>query len=85
MAETGFQRRLIEEVQHFPTALPGLAAAEQGFLDKSSTSQAMLTDDEYDRGMHRLRSDIEAANAAGNELQLSADLALFATKGWLIE
>lgn len=60
MAETGFQRCLTEEVLHFPTALPGLAAAKQGFLDKSSTSQAMLTDDEYDRGMHRLRSDIEA-------------------------
>jgi SAM-dependent methyltransferase len=84
MTEAGFERCMTQEVQHLESALPSRAAAESGLFDKRSTSQlTALTDDECERGMHRLRRDIERANEQGSELVLTTDLTLVATIGWL--
>jgi hypothetical protein len=58
------------------------AAIEQGHLEKDVTSQlAVLSDQEYQRGVDRIRRALEAAEARGKSLYLSADLRLYATFG----
>jgi SAM-dependent methyltransferase len=70
------------EVQHLPVALSARAAIEQGRLRKGATSQlAVLTDEEYQRGVERIRSALELAEARGDSLCLNADLRLHATFG----
>ena len=70
------------EVQHLPVRLSARAALEQGRLCKGATSQlAVLTDDEYQRGVERIRSAVESAEALGDSLSLTADLRLYATFG----
>ena len=70
------------EVQHLPVRLPARAALEQGRLDKGGKSQlAVLTDEEYQRGVDRIRRALESAEARGESLHLSADLRLYATFG----
>jgi hypothetical protein len=41
----------------------------------------MLTDEEYERGMARIRKDAALAEARGDTLQLMADLRLYGTSG----
>jgi ubiquinone/menaquinone biosynthesis C-methylase UbiE len=70
------------EIQHLPVRLSARAAIEQGRLDKGVTSQlSVLTDEEYQRGIDRIRGALEAAEARGESLYLSADLRLYATRG----
>ena len=70
------------EVQHLPVRLSARAAIERGRLRKGATSQlAVLTDDEYQRGLERIRSALESAEARGESLGLNADLRLHATFG----
>lgn len=70
------------EVQHLPVRLPAREAIAQGRLDKGVTSQlAVLTDQEYQRGVERIRTALESAEAWGESLHLSADLRLYATFG----
>ena len=70
------------EVQHLPVALSARAAIEQGRLRKGATSQlAVLTDEEYQRGVERIRRAVESAEALGESLCLNADLRLHATFG----
>jgi SAM-dependent methyltransferase len=70
------------EVQHLPVRLSARAAIEQGRLEKGVTSQlAVLTDEDYQRGMERVRRALESAEARGQSLYLSADLRLYATFG----
>ena len=70
------------EVQHLPVRLSARAAIEQGRLDKGVTSQlAVLPDDEYQRGVERIRRALESAEALGESLWLTADLRLYATCG----
>ena len=57
---------------------------ERGQLDKTFTSQlTILTDEEYQEGINRIRQDIEAAEVRGEQLDLVGDLRLFATIGWV--
>ena len=59
----------------------GIEAIANGIVDPSFTSQlTVLSEDEYQRGVKRMR---EANDAAGGELQLVADFRLYATIGWL--
>ena len=70
------------EVQHLPVRLSARSAIEQGRLSKGATSQlAVLTDEEYQRGVERIRSAVESAEALGDSLSLTADLRLYATFG----
>jgi ubiquinone/menaquinone biosynthesis C-methylase UbiE len=70
------------EVQHLPVRLAPRAALEQGRLDRSATSQlSLLSDEEYQRGLDRIRRDIAAAEAGGTSFDLTVDLRLYATTG----
>ena len=83
MLASGFCRCETVEAQHIPFGFTGREAMERGQLDKTFTSQlTVLTDEEYERGINRIRQDIEAAEARGEQLDLVADLRLYATVGW---
>lgn len=83
MKRCGFTRCEITEVEHIQSRRPAKFAAEQGFIDRGYTSQlAILSDEEYTAGLHRLNKSIEEANAAGEDLLLIADLRLYAVLGW---
>ena len=70
------------EVQHLPARLSARTAIEQGRLDKGATSQlSVLTDEQYQQGISRIRKGIESAEALGESLDLTADLRLYATFG----
>jgi ubiquinone/menaquinone biosynthesis C-methylase UbiE len=72
------------EVQHSPVRLSARAALEQGRLDKNVTSQlAVLPDEDYQRGIARIRRAAELADDLGEPLWLIADLRLYATFGWV--
>ncbi|MCA1559707.1 MAG: hypothetical protein LC804_05360 [Acidobacteria bacterium] len=70
------------EVQHMPGRLSARAALEQGRLDQSATSQlSVLTNEQYQQGIDRIRKGIESAEARGGALYLTAALRVYATFG----
>ena len=82
MEAAGFANCVTREVQHLPSKLPAREAIDQGRLDRTATSQlGMLTDEQYQRGLDRIRREIESAEADDRILYLSADLRLYATIG----
>jgi SAM-dependent methyltransferase len=83
---SGFGFRDIEttEAQHFDLHQPALEALEQGRLDKNQSSQlALLSDEEYERGIARMRREIEEAASRGDAFMIVSRLRLYATVGWL--
>ena len=55
-----------------------------GVIDRSFTSQlTVLTDEEFSRGVERIRQADVGRRAAGGALQLVADFHLYATVGWI--
>jgi cyclopropane fatty-acyl-phospholipid synthase-like methyltransferase len=84
MREARFSNVRTHEVQHLSTHLAATTAFEEGRLDRDATSQlAILSDEQYQRGMNRIHRAIESAEASGETLYLSADLRLYATYGWV--
>ena len=82
MEAAEFSDCVTREVQHMPIRLSARAAIEQGRLDRTATSQlAILTEEQYRRGIDRIRRDMESAEANGSTLYLTADLRLYATIG----
>jgi hypothetical protein len=82
MHAAGFVDCVTLEVQHLPLRLLAQTAIEQGRLAKDATSQlSVLTDEQYQHGLDRIRKDIEAANARGESLYVTVDLRLYATSG----
>ena len=82
MHAAGFIDCATFEVQHLPVQLLARPAIEQGRLEKAATSQlSLLTDEQYDHGIDRIRTAIESAEARGEALYLTADLRLYATVG----
>lgn len=80
MTEAGFKDCTTQEVEHWVSRMPAREALKQGRLDQAVTSQlSVLTDDEYGRGMERIRRDMERAEQAGQTLFLTTDLRLYAT------
>jgi ubiquinone/menaquinone biosynthesis C-methylase UbiE len=70
-----------DRIEALYPASEGLAAGPDGPVARSFTSQlTVLSDEEFNRGVERIRL---ANEAAGNELQLVADFRLYATVGWL--
>jgi ubiquinone/menaquinone biosynthesis C-methylase UbiE len=84
MERLGYTRVRTSEVQHSPVRLSARAAIEQGRLEKNATSQlAVLSDEDYQHGVARIRRALESAEALGESLWLTADLRLYATSGSL--
>jgi SAM-dependent methyltransferase len=81
MTSAGFERCETREIQHLPRSLRLTEAEREGFLSRTSGSQLLvISDEEYERGLARIRAD--AANAP-DELVLHADLRLYGTTGRL--
>jgi len=82
MRHAGFVDCVTREVQHLPVRLVAREALDQRRLEKSATSQLLvLTDAQYERGLDRICTAIESAEARGEILYLTADLRLYATFG----
>jgi ubiquinone/menaquinone biosynthesis C-methylase UbiE len=82
MMDVGFVDVRTFLVQHSPARLSARAALEEGRLARHMTSQlAVLTDEQYQHGIDRIRQAVDAADAQGNELNLIADLRLYGTYG----
>ncbi len=82
MHAAAFVDCVTREVQHLPLGLSARTAFEQGRLDKGATSQlSVLTDEQYQQGIDRIRRGIASAEARGESLYLAADLRLYATFG----
>jgi ubiquinone/menaquinone biosynthesis C-methylase UbiE len=82
MDEAGFVDCVTRGVQHWTSRVDARVAAGQGRLDRNANSQLrILTEEEYRRGLARIQAAIEAADAQGASLILTADLRLYATLG----
>ena len=82
MMEAGFESCITREVEHWIIRLPAREILKQGRLDKTATSQlAVLTDEQYRRGIQRINADIDRAEEKGETLSLSSDLRLYETTG----
>ena len=81
MALAGFAWTESMEAEHVEVVRPASEALANGIVDPAFTSQlTVLSSTEFDRGAERLR---QANDAAGGELQLVADVRLYATIGWV--
>ena len=81
LALAGFDWTESMEADHIEVIRPASEALASGVVDAGFTSQlSVLSDEEYRRGVTRLRA---ANEAAGGELQLVADFRLYATAGWV--
>ena len=86
MRQAGFEDCRTQSVEHWTYRLPAHEILKQGRLDRAATSQlSILMEAEYQRGMERIRADMEHAEAKGETLFLSADLRLCGTSGSVIE
>ena len=82
LAASGFDSCATRVAQHLPAKEPFRRARARGMLDRSSTSQLMVIDDEaYERGIAGMEAAQEALGEA--DLMLCADLRLYATTAWL--
>ena len=81
LVRAGFSAAESSEADHIEVVQLASEAFANRIIDRTFTSQlTVLTDDEFDAGIQRIR----AADAdAGGELRLVADFHLFATIGWL--
>jgi ubiquinone/menaquinone biosynthesis C-methylase UbiE len=81
MALAGFAWTESMEAEHMEIVYPASEALANGIVDAAFTSQlTVLSDGEFQRGVDRLR---KANEDAGGELQLVADVRLYATVGWV--
>jgi SAM-dependent methyltransferase len=70
-----------DHIEILHSAGEALAAGSAGPIDRGFTSQlTVLSEEEFQRGVDRLRA---ANEAAGGQLQLVADFRLYATVGWV--
>jgi ubiquinone/menaquinone biosynthesis C-methylase UbiE len=81
MALAGFAWTESMEADHIELVQPATEALAHGIVDPAFTSQlTVLSGEEFERGVDRLR---QANDRAGGELQLVADIRLYATIGWM--
>jgi ubiquinone/menaquinone biosynthesis C-methylase UbiE len=77
----GFATAESYEADHVEALTPASEALTSGLVDRAYTSQlTVLTDEEFDRGVARIRA---ADQDGGGALQLVTDFRLYATIGWL--
>jgi ubiquinone/menaquinone biosynthesis C-methylase UbiE len=83
MTAAGLEDCRTEIAQYLPAARGARRTLDRGDALKASTSQlAILTDDEFQRGVQRIQEDILTAARRGQDLLLLSDLRLYATTGW---
>ena len=76
----GFTDVHTREVQHLPARLSARSALDDGTLAKHTRSQlALLSDDQYEEGLDRIRMALRDADTRGETLTLTADLRLYGT------
>jgi ubiquinone/menaquinone biosynthesis C-methylase UbiE len=81
MAHAGFAWADSHEADRIEAVRTFAEATKNGMIARSFTSQlTVLSDDEFNQGVERLRA---ADAAAGGELQLVSDFKLYATVGWV--
>ena len=79
LTQAGFAWTESFEADRIEAVTPASEALANGVVDRAYTSQlALLTDDELDAGVKRIR---DANEAAGGQLDLVTDFRLFATVG----
>jgi ubiquinone/menaquinone biosynthesis C-methylase UbiE len=84
MAENGLTDCSTVEAQHMQICMPARKALDNGRLAKTSTSQlALLSDEEYIRGIDQIRSDIQKSEEDEKVLHIGLDLRIYATTGWV--
>jgi ubiquinone/menaquinone biosynthesis C-methylase UbiE len=84
LAKAGFSWAESYEIQVFEHAMPARQAFARGLVARSFTSQlAVLTDEEFEAGVSRLREAMAAAERGDGELMLSSELHFYATTGWI--
>jgi ubiquinone/menaquinone biosynthesis C-methylase UbiE len=72
------------EVEVFEHVVSAADAFERGLVSRHFSSQlAVLSDEEFDAGVTRIRDGMAEATREGRELMLASELHLFATTGWL--
>jgi len=82
MRVAGFADCTTQEVEYWSSRVPAREAFAQGRLEKAATSQlSVLTDEEYEQGIRRIREDMERLEENGQTLFLTIDLRLYATSG----
>lgn len=82
LAAAGFVDCRTDIAEHILQSVPAREALERGLLAKHVTSQlAVLSDEQYEAGLERIRQDAAAAEAQGDTLRLVSDLYLYATSG----
>jgi ubiquinone/menaquinone biosynthesis C-methylase UbiE len=84
MINNGFVECSTVEAHHMQITLPAHEALKSGRLAKTSTSQlVLLTDEEYNRGINRIRLDIQKSKAERKALNIGLDLRIYSTTGWV--
>jgi SAM-dependent methyltransferase len=84
LALAGFSWAESFEADRIETVRTAADALAQGVIDRGFTSQlTVLNDEEFARGVERLRRADDERRAEGSELPLVADFRLYATVGWL--
>lgn len=84
LAKAGFSWAESYEVQVFEHVMPARRAFDRGLVARSFTSQlAVLSDQELEAGVSRLRVAMSAAEREGGELPLASELHFYATTGWI--
>ncbi len=84
MVRAGFTSSESYEVQTFEHQMPATRAIERGLVTASFSSQlAVLSADEFEAGVARIRTGIAEAEKSGGELMLASELHLFAVIGRL--
>jgi len=84
LALAGFSWAESFEADHIETVRSAADASATGVIDRGFTSQlTVLSDQEFDRGVERVRAAEAQRRADGGELMLVADFRLYATVGWV--
>jgi len=84
MAGAGFAWAESCEVQVFEQVIPARDAIDRGLVSREFTSQlAVLSDQEFEAGLSRVKRAMAEAERTGGELFLDSELHFFATTGWV--
>jgi hypothetical protein len=84
MTAAGFERASWQIAERLDGSLSGRAVLDDHFLKKQGTSQlALLSEEDYQAGLARIRAALDAAEARGETLTFSSDLVLGAVVGHL--
>ncbi|MGC9356270.1 MAG: class I SAM-dependent methyltransferase [Anaerolineae bacterium] len=83
MVDAGFETATLQLVRHVVDPKLGRAVLDDPFLQKNSASQLiLLSDEDYAEGLRRIRADLAAAEAAGENLVFNVDLKIYGLVGW---